>query len=50
MDGLWDFFSRQLASNQFFSGGLILMLSGAALAAAAAHSRANLGLGSRTAA
>src|SRR5262245_24618538 len=32
MDGLWDFLSRQLASNQFFSGGLILMVSGAALA------------------
>lgn len=32
MDGLWDSLSRQLAGNQFFSGGLILMLSGAALA------------------
>src|SRR5262245_45269263 len=33
MDGLWDFLNRQLANNQFFSGGWILMLSGAALAA-----------------
>ncbi|HZN35517.1 MAG TPA: AAA family ATPase, partial [Pirellulaceae bacterium] len=29
-----EFLSRQLASNQFFSGGLILMVSGAALALA----------------
>ena len=34
MDTVWEFLSRQLASNQFFSGGLILMLSGAALAVA----------------
>lgn len=32
MDAVWEFISRQLASNQFFSGGLILMLSGATLA------------------
>ena len=33
MDSLWTFFDHQLANNQFFSGGLILMIGGAALAA-----------------
>ncbi|MCI0361118.1 MAG: AAA family ATPase [Planctomycetaceae bacterium] len=32
MDWIWDSLSRQLADNQFFSGGLILMLGGAAVA------------------
>src|SRR4029453_6868355 len=32
MDWLWNLLSTQLHENQFFSGGLILMLSGAAVA------------------
>lgn len=32
MDWLWDLVHQQFTGNQFFSGGLILMLSGAALA------------------
>jgi chaperone BCS1 len=32
MDAIWTFIERQLADNQFFSGGLILMVGGAALA------------------
>jgi mitochondrial chaperone BCS1 len=32
MDWLWNLLSTQLHDNQFFSGGLILMLSGAAVA------------------
>ena len=32
MDWLWNLLSQQLHENQFFSGGLILMLSGAAVA------------------
>jgi mitochondrial chaperone BCS1 len=34
MDSIWELLTKQFASNQFFSGGLILMLSGAALAVA----------------
>lgn len=34
MESLWELLRGQFADNQFFSGGLILMLSGAALAAA----------------
>jgi chaperone BCS1 len=33
MDSIWTFIDHQLANNQFFSGGLILMIGGAALAA-----------------
>jgi chaperone BCS1 len=32
MDFLWDFLQKQLAENNFFSGGLILMLAGGAVA------------------
>jgi mitochondrial chaperone BCS1 len=32
MDHLWNFFEQQLAHNQLFSGGLILMIGGALLA------------------
>jgi chaperone BCS1 len=32
LDWIWDSLSRQFADNQFFSGGLILMLGGAAVA------------------
>lgn len=32
MDTLWSFFERQLAENNVFSGGLILMIGGALLA------------------
>jgi chaperone BCS1 len=34
MDSIWELLGGQFANNQFFSGGLILMLSGAALALA----------------
>jgi chaperone BCS1 len=33
MDTLWTFFEEQLSDNSFFSGGLILMVGGALLAA-----------------
>lgn len=33
MDTLWTFFERQLTDNNFFSGGLILMIGGTLLAA-----------------
>jgi chaperone BCS1 len=33
MDTLWTFFEKQLSDNSFFSGGLILMVGGALLAA-----------------
>ncbi len=33
MDAVWTFFERQLTDNNFFSGGLILMIGGALLAA-----------------
>jgi chaperone BCS1 len=33
MDWLWEQLNRQLATNQFFSGGLILMVGGALVAA-----------------
>ena len=33
LDWLWDALSKQLAENQFFSGGLILMAGGALIAA-----------------
>lgn len=33
MDSIWTFIDHQLANNQFFSGGLILMIGGAVLAA-----------------
>lgn len=32
MDTLWSFFEKQLTNNNFFSGGLILMIGGALLA------------------
>lgn len=34
MDWLWEQLNRQLATNQFFSGGLILLVGGALVAAA----------------
>ena len=49
MEWLWELLSRQLASNQFFSGGLILMVSGRPGGGLRTCARQNLGLGSRTA-